>query len=84
MLQSAPSHLRESGNASARRNDFNFSGPRTHMATRSRSRTASLPLQKTFWIVNPKITGTASKIAMIRKWLIAEATLDKRRLNALP
>ncbi len=43
----------------------------------------SLPLQKTLWIVNPKITGTAPKIAMIRKWLIAEATLDKRRLNAL-
>jgi LysR family glycine cleavage system transcriptional activator len=43
----------------------------------------SLRMPKTYWIVCPKATSGAAKIAMFRKWLLAEAADDARRLKAL-
>jgi len=41
----------------------------------------SLRLPKTYWIVTPK--SAAPKIANLRKWLLAQAAADARRLTAL-
>jgi LysR family glycine cleavage system transcriptional activator len=43
----------------------------------------SLRLSKTYWIVSPKATSEVPKIATFRKWLLAEAADDARRLKAL-
>jgi LysR family glycine cleavage system transcriptional activator len=40
----------------------------------------SLALANTYWIVCPKATASALKIAMFRHWLLAEAEDDARRL----
>jgi LysR family glycine cleavage system transcriptional activator len=42
----------------------------------------SLPLANTYWIVTPKAAVTPA-IESLRKWLLAEAADDRRRLNAL-
>lgn len=42
---------------------------------------ASLPLAKTYWIVCPKAASELPKIAAFRKWLMAEAADDRRRLD---
>ena len=38
---------------------------------------------ETYWIVCPKATSTLPKITIFRKWLLAEAADDMRRLRAL-
>lgn len=43
----------------------------------------SLRLSNTYWIVCPKVTSSAPKIATFRDWLLAEAADDARRLKAL-
>jgi LysR family transcriptional regulator, glycine cleavage system transcriptional activator len=43
----------------------------------------SLRLPNTYWIVCPKVDANIPKIAMFRKWLLAEAADDARRLKAL-
>jgi LysR family glycine cleavage system transcriptional activator len=43
----------------------------------------SLRLPNTYWIVTPKSGAAAAKIASLRKWLLAEAADDARRLAAL-
>jgi LysR family glycine cleavage system transcriptional activator len=44
----------------------------------------SLRLSNTYWIVCPKVNAALPKIASFRKWLLAEAEDDTRRLKALP
>jgi LysR family transcriptional regulator, glycine cleavage system transcriptional activator len=36
-----------------------------------------------YWIICPQATSTVPKIATFRKWLLAEAAADARRLKAL-
>lgn len=43
----------------------------------------SLRLSNTYWIVCPKVNATLPKIASFRKWLLAEAAEDLRRLKTL-
>jgi LysR family transcriptional regulator, glycine cleavage system transcriptional activator len=43
----------------------------------------SLPIANTYWIVCPKATSSVPKIATFRKWLLAEAAEDARRLKKL-
>jgi LysR family transcriptional regulator, glycine cleavage system transcriptional activator len=43
----------------------------------------SLPISNTYWIVCPKATSSVQKIATFRKWLLAEAAEDARRLKQL-
>ncbi len=43
----------------------------------------SLRLSKTYWIVCPKVNAVLPKTASFRKWLIAEAAEDLRRLKTL-
>ncbi len=43
----------------------------------------SLRLANAYWIVTPKSGAAAPKIANLRKWLLAEAADDARRLAAL-
>jgi LysR family glycine cleavage system transcriptional activator len=40
-------------------------------------------MQKTYWIVCPKVTASVPKISMFRDWLLAEAAEDARRLRTL-
>ena len=42
-----------------------------------------LKLSKTYWIVCPKATTSVPKIATFRKWLLAEASEDARRLRKM-
>ena len=44
----------------------------------------SLEMSNTYWIVCPKATSDAPKIAAFRDWLLAEAADDARRLEASP
>jgi hypothetical protein len=41
----------------------------------------SLRMSNTYWIVCPKVNGNLPKIAAFRKWLLAEAAEDARRLR---
>jgi LysR family glycine cleavage system transcriptional activator len=41
----------------------------------------SLRMQKTYWIVCPKITASMPKISTFRDWLLTEAAEDARRLR---
>jgi LysR family glycine cleavage system transcriptional activator len=43
----------------------------------------SLRLSNTYWIVCPKVNAALPKIASFRKWLLAEAEDDTRRLKAV-
>lgn len=43
----------------------------------------SLKMSNTYWIVCPKATASVPKIARFRKWLLAEAAEDARRLKQL-
>jgi LysR family glycine cleavage system transcriptional activator len=43
----------------------------------------SLKLSNTYWIVCPKAISSVPKIATFRKWLLAEAAEDARRLKEL-
>jgi LysR family glycine cleavage system transcriptional activator len=43
----------------------------------------SLRMPNTYWIVCPKATSSLPKIATFRKWLLAEAAEDARRLKPL-
>ena len=43
----------------------------------------SLPMANTYWIVCPKAAAGVPKIATFRKWLLAEAAEDARRLKEL-
>jgi len=43
----------------------------------------SLRMANTYWIVCPKAAASQPKIAAFRKWLLAEAVEDARRLNGL-
>ena len=43
----------------------------------------SLRMQKTYWIVCPKVTASVPKISTFRDWLLAEAADDARRLRTL-
>ena len=43
----------------------------------------SLKMANTYWIVCPKAASNVPKIATFRKWVLAEATEDARRLKAL-
>ncbi len=43
----------------------------------------SLRLSNTYWIVCPKVASSIPKVAAFRKWLLAEAAEDARRLKAL-
>ena len=43
----------------------------------------SLEMPSTYWIVSPKATARTPKIATFRKWLLAEAEEDARRLVCL-
>lgn len=43
----------------------------------------SLRLSNTYWIVCPKVNAALPKIVSFRKWLLAEAADDIRRLKAL-
>ena len=43
----------------------------------------SLKMSNTYWIVCPKATSSVPKIATFRKWLLAEANEDARRLKEL-
>jgi LysR family glycine cleavage system transcriptional activator len=43
----------------------------------------SLRMSNTYWIVCPKVNANLPKIATFRKWLLAEAADDARRLAAL-
>jgi LysR family glycine cleavage system transcriptional activator len=44
----------------------------------------SLRMANTYWIVCPKAAASVPKIATFRKWLLAEAAEDARRLKELP
>jgi LysR family glycine cleavage system transcriptional activator len=44
----------------------------------------SLRMANTYWIVCPKAASNAPKIATFRKWLLAEAADDARRLRTAP
>jgi LysR family glycine cleavage system transcriptional activator len=39
-------------------------------------------MANTYWIVCPKAAADLPKIATFRKWLLAEAAQDARRLSA--
>lgn len=41
----------------------------------------SLAMANTYWIVSPKATASAAKIAAFREWLLAEAADDARHLR---
>ena len=41
-----------------------------------------LPLSSAYWIVTPQATAELPKIAIFRKWLLAEATEDQKRMGA--
>jgi LysR family transcriptional regulator, glycine cleavage system transcriptional activator len=43
----------------------------------------SLRMSNTYWIVSPKVTSSIPKVAMFRKWLLAEAAEDAHRLKTL-
>jgi len=43
----------------------------------------SLRMQKTYWIVCPKVTASVQKITTFREWLLLEAAEDARRLRKL-
>jgi len=43
---------------------------------------AALPLKNRYWIVCPRATSSMPKITIFRKWLLAEAAEDARRLGA--
>jgi LysR family glycine cleavage system transcriptional activator len=43
----------------------------------------SLRLSNMYWIVCPKVASSIPKVAAFRKWLLAEAAEDARRLKAL-
>jgi LysR family glycine cleavage system transcriptional activator len=43
----------------------------------------SLGMPNSYWIVSPKAIARTPKIAMFRRWLLAEAEEDARRLNSL-
>jgi LysR family glycine cleavage system transcriptional activator len=43
----------------------------------------SLSVANTYWIICPKATASAPKIAVFRQWLLAEAEDDAQRLDAL-
>jgi LysR family transcriptional regulator, glycine cleavage system transcriptional activator len=43
----------------------------------------SLRMSNTYWIVCPKVNANLPKIATFRKWLLAEAAEDARRLSGL-
>ena len=43
----------------------------------------SLRMSNTYWIVCPKVTSSVPRIATFRKWLLAEAAEDARRLKAV-
>jgi LysR family glycine cleavage system transcriptional activator len=43
----------------------------------------SLKMPNTYWIVCPKATASVPKIATFRKWLLAEASEDARRLKEI-
>ena len=43
----------------------------------------SLRMSNTYWIVCPKVNANLPKIATFRKWLLAEAAKDARRLSGL-
>lgn len=43
----------------------------------------SLRMSKTYWIVCPKATSALPKITTFRRWLLAEAAKDTRRLKSL-
>jgi LysR family glycine cleavage system transcriptional activator len=43
----------------------------------------SLKMSNTYWIVCPKATSSVPKIATFRKWLVAEAADDARRLKTV-
>jgi len=44
----------------------------------------SLRMLNTYWIVCPKATSSVPKVATFRKWLLAEAADDARRLERIP
>jgi LysR family transcriptional regulator, glycine cleavage system transcriptional activator len=44
----------------------------------------SLRMSNTYWVVCPKATSSAPKIAVFRDWLLAEAAEDARRLRSSP
>src|SRR5262249_25297246 len=43
----------------------------------------ALPLSKSYWIVSPKATASLPKLVAFREWLLAQASEDARRLDAL-
>jgi LysR family glycine cleavage system transcriptional activator len=43
----------------------------------------SLRMANTYWIVCPTAAASQPKITAFRKWLLAEAAEDARRLNGL-
>ncbi|HME29588.1 MAG TPA: transcriptional regulator GcvA [Pseudolabrys sp.] len=43
----------------------------------------ALPLSKSYWIVSPKATASLPKLVAFREWLLAQASEDTRRLDAL-
>jgi LysR family transcriptional regulator, glycine cleavage system transcriptional activator len=43
-----------------------------------------LRMSNTYWVVCPKATSSAPKIAVFRDWLLAEAAEDARRLRSSP
>jgi LysR family glycine cleavage system transcriptional activator len=43
----------------------------------------SLRMSNTYWVVCPKATSSVPKIATFRKWLLAEAAEDARRLKEI-
>jgi hypothetical protein len=43
----------------------------------------SLALEKTYWVVYPKVSTSEPKVSTFRDWLLAEAAEDARRLSAL-
>ena len=42
-----------------------------------------LRMSNTYWIVCPQVSSSVPKIATFRKWLLAEAAEDARRLKAI-
>ncbi len=42
----------------------------------------SLPLANTYWIACPTTTAATPKIVSFRRWLLAEAEDDARRLTS--
>src|SRR5262245_31185732 len=43
----------------------------------------ALPLSKSYWIVSPKATASLPKLVAFREWLLAQASENARRLDAL-